>query len=142
MNDPLDRLLRECCVQVKGAEQGTGFFVAPDLVLTCAHVVGRDRKPGDRRTRVTLANGAQKDDAKIRSIFPQEDLALLEVEPGPSHCVILGEQVCANERLLLMGFPVYDQAVGPECDGLNVWEDSETVDANGNTLVKFRGNLV
>lgn len=37
-NDELIRLFEACTVQVVcGEERGTGFFVAPDLVMTCAH---------------------------------------------------------------------------------------------------------
>jgi hypothetical protein len=40
--DPLIGLLRQCVVRVENSEQGfrgTGFFIAPDCVVTCAHVV-------------------------------------------------------------------------------------------------------
>lgn len=45
----LDDLLRFCTVRLSSDEahaQGTGFFIAPDWILTCAHVVEQDRQQG------------------------------------------------------------------------------------------------
>jgi hypothetical protein len=42
MGDPLVHQLRQCCLRVMGNSPGCGFFIAPRLVITCAHVVGRD----------------------------------------------------------------------------------------------------
>jgi hypothetical protein len=41
MADPVEDLLRDCTVQVTGGPMmGAGFFVAPGMVVTCAHVAG------------------------------------------------------------------------------------------------------
>jgi hypothetical protein len=40
--DSLEELLRACTVRVLGPRPGAGFFVAPGVVLTCAHVVGAE----------------------------------------------------------------------------------------------------
>ncbi|MEN8446805.1 MAG: hypothetical protein ABG776_17545, partial [Cyanobacteria bacterium J06555_13] len=42
MEKRLDELLQHCTVRIEVPGQkgwGTGFFVAPGLILTCAHVV-------------------------------------------------------------------------------------------------------
>jgi hypothetical protein len=41
MNQSLHELLEKCTVKlnVPGGKMGTGFFVAPQLILTCAHVL-------------------------------------------------------------------------------------------------------
>jgi tetratricopeptide (TPR) repeat protein len=41
MAEPLEALLRACTVRVLGGPMpGAGFFVAPHIVVTCAHVIG------------------------------------------------------------------------------------------------------
>ena len=38
--DPLLAHLRCCCLRVMGEKPGCGFFVTPQLLITCSHVVG------------------------------------------------------------------------------------------------------
>ena len=41
MDHPLIELMHDCVVKLSIPEKnGTGFFVAPGKILTCAHVVG------------------------------------------------------------------------------------------------------
>jgi len=100
---PLEDLLQQCTVKINvpGA-WGTGFFVAPGLVLTCAHVV---RKAADlqvtvvypaRESPLSATVKAQADDGKTL------DLALVELsEPLPDHpCVLLGEESVAIGQAL------------------------------------------
>ena len=110
MTDPLDTLLRECSVQVLGETQGSGFFVAPNLLVTCAHVVGKNRAIGDEKVIVTLSNGVQMP-ARLMAILPEDDddLALLEVRHSSDKCVLLGNDLSLNDQVLLVGFPVYDK---------------------------------
>jgi S1-C subfamily serine protease len=56
------------------AGRGTGFFVQPDLVLTNAHVVGT-------QTMVQLQGVGASYSARVKSVSPGTDLALIEV-PG------------------------------------------------------------
>ncbi len=144
MGDPLDLLIRKCCAKLRGAEQGAGFFVAPGLMLTCAHVVGRNRLPGDENSQVTLSSGTTTN-GRLKSIFPKADLALLEVTAGNHPCVILGQEVWPNEQLLIVGFPVYDNNIGAECDSLTAEYDGRTESSGseaGQFLLKFKENLV
>jgi Trypsin-like peptidase domain len=80
------RALRSYTVRVDapdGRILGTGFFVTPDLVLTCAHVVG-DRP----EVRIHTDDGAQGTGSVVavsqiptgnRGIWPYPDLALIQV---------------------------------------------------------------
>ncbi len=100
---PLEDLLRQCTVKITvPGGWGTGFFVAPGLILTCAHVV---RKAADlqvtvvypaRESPLSATVKAQADDGKTL------DLALVELsEPLPDHpCVLLGEESVAIGQAL------------------------------------------
>ena len=80
-------LLEDCIVQVTvdGRPRGTGFFVTPRHVLTCAHVVapGHD-EPSETYVRVRHGDCVRVRIAKVAgnagsSLFAYPDLALLEV---------------------------------------------------------------
>jgi hypothetical protein len=61
-----------------GPSRGTGFFVKPDTVITNAHVVGT-------QTIVRLQVGSQTFMARVASLSPGSDLAVLQVErPNPA----------------------------------------------------------
>jgi S1-C subfamily serine protease len=61
----------EACGRI---QDGTGFFVASDLVVTNAHVVA-----GEDDTTIELANGSDAD-ATVVAFDPQRDLAVLRTE--------------------------------------------------------------
>lgn len=91
----LDRLLQECTVQIKaGAAKGTGFFVAPKLVLTCAHVV---EKVDGELVEVFWKETQFKYTALVKQIVKDKaedvDVALLYLqEDVPNHpCVYFDE---------------------------------------------------
>ncbi len=78
--DPgVEERVRESVLRVEGVacrrvQVGTGFVVAPDLVLTNAHVIA-----GEPTTRVRRDDGAELDAVAV--LFdPQRDLAVLRVE--------------------------------------------------------------
>ena len=70
-------------LRVLGERPGTGFAIAPNLIATCAHVVGRQRAPG------TVVAGApwQRDvlDLRLLAIDGDIDLALLTCDDR-RHC--------------------------------------------------------
>jgi hypothetical protein len=100
---PLEDLLQQCTVKITiPGGWGTGFFVAPGLILTCAHVV---RKAADlqvtvfypaRQQSLSAIVKAKADDGKTL------DLALVELsEPLPDHpCVLLDEEPVAVDQAL------------------------------------------
>ncbi len=71
--------VRRSAVKVEGRacdriQEGSGFFVSGDLVVTNAHVVA-----GEDRTRVELSSG-RTEDARVVAFDPERDLAVLQVE--------------------------------------------------------------
>lgn len=101
-----DELLRKCTVKiVTDGARGTGFFVGPGLVLTCAHVVdvAHDAKSDDVKVHIEVYWGKQRCDATIVDItdevvldgseeIPYPDLALLQVTFSDHPCVFLSEE--------------------------------------------------
>lgn len=105
---PLEDLLQQCTVKITvPGGWGTGFFVAPGLILTCTHVV---RKAAD--LQVTVFYSARQ--APLSSIVKVKaddgktlDLALVELsEPLPDHpCVLLDEEpVAIGQALYSYGY--------------------------------------
>ena len=70
VSDPLLELMASCVVQVErdGRFEGTGFFVAPGEVLTCAHVVH-----GGKLITVVLPDGTSCPAQQITSWLASED---------------------------------------------------------------------
>ena len=102
----VDDLLRACVVRIPG--RGTGFFVAPGLVLTCAHLF-RDNSQTCPvtwldRPRVTAAvQSLRSPDAT------SPDLALLEISEwkATDHpCVSLNPDVKYGDKFFTWGHPV------------------------------------
>jgi S1-C subfamily serine protease len=76
---PVDQVVRGTVVRVEGEacdqiQDGTGFVVARNVIVTNAHVVA-----GERDTSVFLPNGDRRD-ARVVSFDPRRDLAVLVVE--------------------------------------------------------------
>ncbi len=115
--------LRRCTVQllVPKKSLGTGFFVAPGLILTCAHVVqiaqenntpievsawdGRAIGPGSIQKFVVEKIPARENlpGQKIQYLYP--DLALLQVKLMDRPCVYLDKQVSSGDLLYTYGYP-------------------------------------
>lgn len=112
MNQELEELLKLCTVKISISGKfswGTGFFVAPGLILTCAHVV----KVLNTNAKVKIRWQQQEDfiEAKVLLIKPTLDLALLQFTP-PSNidlpCVYLDETVQTGHELYCFGYPDQD----------------------------------
>ena len=87
----LARLLRRCAVQVQaGGTTGTGFFIAPQQVMTCRHVVSAAIAPRNAAISVTgLLGGGDEPRtvaAAVLAIPPGEwpDIAILRIAEGAS----------------------------------------------------------
>jgi Trypsin-like peptidase domain len=105
---PLESLLEQCTVKIcVPGGWGTGFFVAPGLILTCAHVV---RQVADGRLTVEYPAQGLSLAATVRASVHEGktlDLALIELsEPLLEHpCVLLGEEpVAIGQALYSYGY--------------------------------------
>jgi len=103
MRDPLlDRLIR-CTVRVRGSSTGSGFFVSPSLVLTCAHVVGTNT-----RAEVILDDSKTILPATVLGLHadPDDDLALLGVPPSCSAAALFDDgDLLLGDPITLFGYP-------------------------------------
>lgn len=104
----LEDLLRQCTVKLNlpGGGWGTGFFVAPGWLLTCAHVV---QNLEEQSVQVQWQNQENWAQAVIeRSLPDPHDLALLRVVSSPDTippCVYLDDEtVQARDLLSLFGY--------------------------------------
>jgi hypothetical protein len=103
MTSQVEGLVRDCTVQVIGEERGTGFFVAPGIVVTCAHVTGSQRPPAVRWKRdgqptveVTAPGPARTLDYGVCPIpalkAPYPDIAVIELPALTDHpCVAVDD---------------------------------------------------
>jgi WD40 repeat protein/DNA polymerase III delta prime subunit len=141
MSSSLYKLIRQCTVKINSPNTnkwGTGFFVARDKVITCAHVV-----QGHEKEAIPLIrNGRIWTTAIVDSIyFPPIDLALLQVElpegECPPPCVILDDKVSPFDRLYVYGYPddfPDGGSVTINCEG--------DVEDKGVTLIKAQAGQV
>jgi V8-like Glu-specific endopeptidase len=68
--------------EVAGFGHGSGFAVAPNRVVTNAHVVAQAQEGKDVAIGIVPSEGAQAMRARIVAVDPARDLALLEIEQG------------------------------------------------------------
>jgi Trypsin-like peptidase domain/NACHT domain/HEAT repeats len=128
----LYKLLEQCTVKLTiGQSQGTGFFVAPGLILTCNHVVS---EAGERSIDV-MWNNQKNLAAKVDKSFPDCDLALLKVDPPinvQQPCVYLGEEFQPDDKLYLFGYS------NEFPNGCSVMNDCEGEVGGDLKLIKFK----
>ena len=121
----LEDLLQQCTVKltIPGTGWGTGFFVAPGLILTCAHVV---RESNSQPIRVRWQSQENWAEAVVERSLPDPyDLALLRVatptDANPP-CVYLDAAIESRDPLYLFGYPDQDFPNGCpvtfSCEGL------------------------
>ncbi|MCC3457474.1 serine protease [Microcoleus sp. PH2017_08_TRC_O_A] len=115
MDKSLEQLLQQCTVKLSVANiygWGTGFFVAPGLILTCNHVVsGNANQAAEIGTQVQVRWQEQVTfaEAEVVKSFPNPyDLALLKFnhpKKGKLPCVRLSHNFASSDRLYLFGYP-------------------------------------
>ncbi|MCT7983229.1 serine protease [Laspinema sp. A4] len=116
MDGQLYELFRECTVRLKTpSDYGTGFWVAPGLILTCTHVV----KGAD----INLIQVCWQEEIYIPDrVEPlsEPDLALLSLPIDHHPCVYLDEEVKPGHKLYSYGYPDQDRdgaSITVECEG-------------------------
>ena len=106
--EQLQSLLHLCTARVTDPknpnERGTGFFVAPGFILTCAHVV---ENAHSSKMAVSVQWAGQSYIAKIGRFRdkPYPDLALLKIDDLTNHpCVYLHQEVRVGDDLYSYGY--------------------------------------
>ena len=130
-SDVAARLLRDCLVQITGEElSGSGFFAAPGLVVTCAHVVGRSRAVVVRHSTSVWEGTVRYSSAPPGhgGLWPYPDLAVVEVPAatGLQACAWLDQRTPSLRSFLqIVGFSeVYQHelqqtSASPTFDGIH-----------------------
>lgn len=115
LQEQLLDLLRRCTLKLttSGGTGGTGFFVAPGTILTCAHVIQEENQAQDAIT-ITAYWNHQSCIASIEKISTQynsdlnlsyPDLALLRVNNFTGHpCVYLHDEVHLKDEVYSYGY--------------------------------------
>jgi hypothetical protein len=135
-------LLPDCTVRIDvgGGPKGSGFFVVPGVVVTCAHVIeSQQLMPGDTDPAIEVVTPAgEHHPVHVKKVWPPdaEDVALLHlVTPFDHPCVLLASGLQARDPLHSFGFPENH----PE--GVPTTLDAEGFTGNGK-LVKFKEGQV
>jgi hypothetical protein len=103
----ITKLLQQCTLRVSvGGGHGTGFFVAPQLILTCAHVVA---SANPETIHVFWQSQNQQYIASLEKILPEDhlDLAILKLNtPDLNHPCINFESLYPqlNDDLFSYGY--------------------------------------
>jgi S1-C subfamily serine protease len=112
MEFTLKVLFQKCTVRVNIGDRhnGTGFFVAHGLVLTCAHVI----KPShSNQINIFWQETGKSYTTELNSIDARSDLALLRLtEELPDHpCAYLDtSEPGLNDDLYIFGYPIADSS--------------------------------
>ncbi|MER6678014.1 VMAP-related conflict system protein [Streptomyces sp. NPDC000983] len=142
-------------VRVSGAEVpgGTGFFVAPGTVLTCAHAVGAreprsEERAAVRRVRVSWDGGEGTGAVTAlppvhdgRGLWPFPDLAVVELpEPVPDQgwVPLVDTMPAVGDQLYAAGYSAVYEKGEPRLGGTTVeYEFPQAFDGHG--LLKVKG---
>ena len=133
MNQSLYGLLYACTVRISvpRLSQGTGFFVAPGMILTCAHVVEAAQKSD---APIEVSWNGQTTNARISQFrnLSYPDLALLQVDLAQHPCVLLHSEVEPFSQLYSYGYPDGDT------NGASTTFDCEGWAGERQELLKFK----
>lgn len=129
-NLQLDEFLKLCTVKLSIPGKvgwGTGFFVAPGKILTCAHVV---KDAGGQPVKVCYQGNEEFGEAIVQGLFADPfDLALLELQNSTADhpCVYFDETIRSSsavqpdDDLYIYGYPDDTPNGAPvtaKCEGL------------------------
>lgn len=109
-----DDALPPCTVRIDvgDSHSGTGFFVAPNVVVTCFHVLKSEEvSSAEARREITIltADGRRLPvlDRRESSPTDADDLAVLRVDADGEHpCVLLDTGLRAGDPLHTYGYPI------------------------------------
>lgn len=105
MPNPLHELLRKCTVRISTGTSGygTGFFIAPGIILTCAHVV---ENYTNNRVPIPVWWEDKKCSGNISSIStgPYPDIALISADIENHPCTFLHSAIEIGDGLYTFGY--------------------------------------
>lgn len=87
---------------------GTGFFISKKLILTCYHVVEFAINVDITYKQTNIMS------AKIKHIFPEDDMAIIEIDTELDDITVLDFKVInkkINDTVMTIGFPLNSTAV-------------------------------
>ena len=82
-------------------QEGSGWVVAPERVVTNAHVVA-----GTRSERVQIQGTGRSYDARVVVFDPQRDIAVLSVPGLPASALTQGPTLGCSDGAVVAGFPL------------------------------------
>ena len=85
-----------------GPGNGTAWFVAPDVLVTCWHVVSSAKEISYNTV------GGSKIVCQLLACDEDNDLALLRSDVTSSNFLTLGDEVSLAERVFTLGYPIPD----------------------------------
>ena len=139
MGQPLENVLQHCTVKITVPDKrghGTGFIVAPGLLLSCAHVVRGDNNQCHKEPVKIWQKQNFISEAEVTKWLPDLDIALLKFSPPPDSefpCVYLDEAVASGDELYIFGYPDQDYP-----NGCPVTFNSEGLTGDEPPLIKFK----
>lgn len=83
------------------SQEGTGWVLAPERVVTNAHVVAAVRDP-----QVRIGGEGRRYAARVVVFDPVRDLAILDVPHLPAAPLPLGHDLSRGDRAVVAGFPL------------------------------------
>jgi Trypsin-like peptidase domain len=121
-------------------DYGTGFFIAPGLVLTCNHIV---KSSVDASEKVKAIWGEQEFSLDVISSFENPDIALLSIDAIDHPCIFLDRQETSVGQLLYgYGYPDNDKdgdCISSVAEGLSDKRRLLTI-KDGNVRPGFSGS--
>ena len=138
----LEQLTEVCTVRIRTSGpkhgHGTGFFIAPGYIITCAHVV---RHVAEREIFVLARKNGREAPAKlVHSFLPEVDLAILQVNSKfTSSCVYIGNDINSRDHCFTFGYT--DLEYGNP-DGDPVTLECEGLAGKQRTVIKLKGGQV
>jgi len=137
-------LLVRCTVRLTvpgDSGQGTGFFVAPGLILTCAHVV--EAAGPDKVVDVHWA-GQSIPGQCVKEYFQPKgfDVAMVRVDLADHPCVLLDEAYTLGDGMLAYGYPLRSLAGDQVSLESEDWERSPAASADPPHLKLKQGQVL
>ncbi|MEU4425134.1 trypsin-like peptidase domain-containing protein [Actinoplanes sp. NPDC024001] len=88
--DQLTKLMKDCLVMISGQSDGSGFFIAPGTILTCAHVAGPIGAEVEVTWREHTRSGVVRWASEVSEsgTVPYPDLAVVELGSPPGHPMV------------------------------------------------------